>query len=132
MSQFKNDLLVVKAIFDMVKEIYDTNKMQVLNELLASDKPYKSTYGKFYTQINTNKMTAQELIIDRQKKIEKLQEEIKELQKHDKNEVMQEETYKLMSKHDKDADTQAEQLLKDLLKQFNSAKIQKAQKIIRK
>lgn len=121
----KDKMLIAKALTDIATTIYKDNTDFILNQILKSGN-YDSDYGKFFTQTNKAK-TIQEVINDDKAKIEKLQEEINELEKLPfKEAIHKEETTILKSKHSTLADNIATEILKDIIADFDSKRLMKS------
>ncbi len=116
----KDKMIIANAIAKTADTIYKDSNTFVFNYLITKDINYKSDLGIFYTSKNTTETTVEETIAKKQEAIEKLQNEVKELQKLDKSSIYVEDSYKLNCKPSKEAYDIATKLLQDLLQNINS------------
>lgn len=121
----KDKMLIMKALIDIATTIYKDNTEYILNQILKNGN-YDSDYGKFFTQTIKAK-TIQEVIDDNKTKIEKLQEEINELEKLPfKQAIHKNENIILKSKHSTLTDNIANEILQDIITDFESKRLMKS------
>jgi len=121
----KDKMLIVKALIDIATKIKKDNDTFIINQLIKNGN-YDSNYGKFYTQTIPAK-TIQEVIDTNNAKIKKLQEENNELEKQtDKTAIAKDKTIRLMSKHSQQADNIANEILKTIIDNLDSRRLEKS------
>jgi hypothetical protein len=121
----KDKMLIAKALTDLATEIYKDNTEFILNQVLKTDNTYDSKYGKFWTRKN-NAKTVQDIIEDNEKKIAKLQEDNKLLAMQKPTTIYKETSITLMSKHSQVADNIAIEMLKDIMNNLDSKRLEKS------
>lgn len=132
----KDKMLIFKALVDIVQSTYDEHKDFILKQVLNNS--YISAYGKFYKRRKTGK-TIQEKIDANNCKIEECKKLIEECTKEnaqlqkvkDKTALAEDESFTLVSEHTSIADEEALKLIKSLVKDLDSKKINKTVAIIR-
>ena len=121
--EHKDKMLVMKAISNIADTIYKENTQFILNQLIKNGTGYKSTkdLGKFWKSVTCKPKTVQQVIDEKYAQVEKLQNEIKQLETiTDKTAIQIEGKPKLMSKTTATATDIAKDLLKDLLENLDS------------
>lgn len=130
-TNFKNldteeKMLIVKALVDLTKGIYDDNKKYILTKLeKTTDNEIKNDYGRFSIR-NTNVKTVNDVIIANNEKIAKLQEENRQLEKLNRISIVEEASTTLVSKTSKLSNDIALDLLEDLIAEFHSKRLEKS------
>ena len=119
-------MLIVKALVDLTKGIYDDNKKYILTKVeKTTDNEIENDYGRFSTR-NTNAKTVNDVIIANNEKIAKLQEENRQLEKLNRISIVEEASTTLVSKTSKLASDIALDLLEDLIAEFHSKRLEKS------
>lgn len=123
----KEKLLIIKALAEITKDIYNANSDFVLKQVLkAEDNQIRNDYGLFGKRTSKAK-TIQEVIDENKTKIEKLQEEINELEKlPNKSAIHKEESTCLTSKYSTLAENIATDILQNIISNMESKKLEKA------
>lgn len=119
--QYKDNVILVKAIADLTTTLYNSNKHIVLNNIIKEGN-YQSEYGQFYTRVSEAK-TIKDIIAKKQEEINKLQEEINQLKTQDQNSIYTLKNIVLNSKHTEIADNIAKDLLKEIINNIDSKTI---------
>ena len=125
----KDKMLIMKAISNVADTIYKENTTFILNQLIKSEKDYESRkdLGKFWKSVTCKPKTVQQVIDEKYTQIEKLQNEIKQLETiTDKTTIQVEGKPKLMSKTTTTSIDIAKDLLKDLLENLDSKTLNKS------
>lgn len=122
----KDKMLIAKAVADIATTIYKSNNNFILNQIIANG-TYDSKYGQFY-KTHKNAKTIQEVIDAKYAQIEKLQNEIATLGTIADKSILiyTEATDTLCSKHYAEADSIAEDLLKDLYEDLGYSRLSKS------
>lgn len=122
----KDKMIIAKAIADISTDIYKSQNEFILNQIIKNGK-YVSEFGQFYKSETTAKTVA-EVLNKKQESLLKLQKEIAELEKLDKDMLCTESKITLNSKHTEVADTIAKKLLQDIYSSIDSKRLNKASK----
>lgn len=119
-------MLIVKALVDLTKGIYDDSKKYILIKVeKTTDNEIKNDYGRF-SKRNVNAKTVNDVIIANNEKIAKLQEENRQLEKLNRISIVEEASTTLVSKTSKLANDIASDLLEDLIAEFHSKRLEKS------
>lgn len=130
-TNFKNldtneKMLIIKALVDLAKGIYDDNKIYILNKVSKQDsKQIRNDYGLFSIR-NISAKTVNDVIIANNDKIAKLQEENRQLEKLNRISIVEEASTTLVSKTSKLASDIALDLLEDLIAEFHLKRLEKS------
>lgn len=71
---YKDNTILLNAIINLATDLYNSNKSIILNNIIKNGS-YTSNYGEFYIRTKKAK-TVNDIIIEKQDKIKKLQKEI--------------------------------------------------------
>lgn len=122
----KEKLLILKAIIDITKNIYDNETTFILSQVLKQeDNQIKNEYGQFGKR-SINAKTVMDIIQENNNKIKKLQLENKELEQYtDKNTVIKQSNTILTSKYSTLSENIANDIVKDIISTFDSKRLEK-------
>lgn len=122
----KEKLLILKAIIDITKNIYDNETTFILNQVLKQENnQIKNDYGQFGKR-SINAKTVMDIIQENNTKIKKLQLENKELEQYtDKNTVIKQSNIILTSKYSTLSENIANDIIKDIISTFDSKRLEK-------
>lgn len=122
----KDKVLLAKAVADIANDIYKSQNSYILNQIIK-DGNYESEndLGKFWKQTIEAK-SVKEVLSKKKQDLEKLQNEIKDLETQDENAIITETKITLYSKHTEVADEIAKELLQDLIANLDSKRLNKA------
>lgn len=123
----KEKLLILKALYEIATNIYKDNSQFVLNQVLKNEEnQIKNDFGLFSKRVNKAK-TVQDVIDANKKKIEELKEENEKLNAYeDKSVIAKEESIVLIAKYSELANDVALDILQDVIKDFNSKRLEKS------
>lgn len=127
---FKDAFMILKAIEKTCKDIYDSKSEIIVKQLEnTTEKQYRSEYGLFNLKTNAEK-TIKEYTEEEKAKVEELKAQIAILQaqidKLGTEKVVKESYNSLVYRKNGNAETEANELLKDLIDTIGNATMIKA------
>ena len=127
---FKDAFMILKAIEKTCKDIYDSKSEIIVKQLEnTTEKQYRSEYGLFNLKNNAEK-TIKEYTEEEKAKVEELKAQIAILQaqidKLGTEKVVKESYNSLVYRKNGNAETEANELLKDLINTIGNATMIKA------
>lgn len=127
----KDKMLIVKQLENYAKEIYDDNKIFILNQIIKAEENYTSDYGKLEKRHYTEK-TVQEVLEEKQKKLAELQEEIATLEKLNKSAIIKEQSDTLVAKPSSMTLDTVKDITQDIIKGLASKRLEKSASKVKK